>query len=206
MLQYHDILLALRVDLQLFPLHHCPTAFRAQSAGHFKVRSRIFHTHAVLALSKSRQLKSPCRRCLDVCAELDEAPCIKSACDWVNSTCAKSEHLVTYCDSSYSLFAWTFGIVMMGVACLDLSFLSAIQGCLSVFAFSALTVMVATCVIAINTDTGDDVGWDAIPQTDLSGLGQLITCAVTSQLCHQVIAFPLNLSTTQPPSVFPVRA
>lgn len=118
---------------------------------------------------------------------MDEAPCIKSACDWVNGTCTKSETLVTYCDSSYSLFSWTFGIVMMGVACLDLSFLSAIQGCLSLFAFSALSVMITTTLIAINFDTGDDVGWDALPETDLSGLGALITCAVTSQLCHQVM-------------------
>eukprot|EP00285_Hemiselmis_virescens_P014649 CAMPEP_0173395124 /NCGR_PEP_ID=MMETSP1356-20130122/31009_1 /TAXON_ID=77927 ORGANISM="Hemiselmis virescens, Strain PCC157" /NCGR_SAMPLE_ID=MMETSP1356 /ASSEMBLY_ACC=CAM_ASM_000847 /LENGTH=525 /DNA_ID=CAMNT_0014353765 /DNA_START=27 /DNA_END=1604 /DNA_ORIENTATION=+ len=124
-------------------------------------------------------------KCLEVCNALDEAPCIASACEWVNGTCSKSGELVEYCDSSYSFFSWVFGIVMMFVACLDLSGLSAIQGCLSVFAFCSLSVMCGTVIIAIMTDTGDDKGWDAIPQTDLTGLGQLITCAVTSQMSHQ---------------------
>jgi len=124
---------------------------------------------------------------------MDEDPCIKTECDCDNGNCTKIETQDTYCDSSYSLFSWTFGIVMMGVACLDLSFLSAIQGCLSLFAFSALSIMITTTLIAINFDTGDDVGWDALPETDLSGLGALITCAVTSQLCHQGVPTLLHM-------------
>uniref|UniRef100_A0A7S0XV53 Amino acid transporter transmembrane domain-containing protein n=2 Tax=Hemiselmis andersenii TaxID=464988 RepID=A0A7S0XV53_HEMAN len=124
-------------------------------------------------------------KCLAVCSALEEAPCLSSSCEWVNGTCAKSGHLEAYCDSSYSFFSWVFGVVMMAIACLDLSGLSAIQGCLSLFAFCSLLVMVATTVIATATDTGDDKGWDRIPDTNLGGLGQLITCAVTSQMSHQ---------------------
>mmetsp|Transcript_4742 Transcript_4742/g.11294 ORF Transcript_4742/g.11294 Transcript_4742/m.11294 type:complete len:533 (+) Transcript_4742:149-1747(+) len=125
-------------------------------------------------------------KCLSVCNALEESPCLASACEWVNgTTCTKSAELVRYCDASYSFFSWVFGVVMMMIACLDLSGLSAIQGCLSCFAFCSLMVMVVTTAIAIVTDTGDDKGWDAIPVTDVRGLGQLITCAVTSQMSHQ---------------------
>jgi hypothetical protein len=56
---------------------------------------------------------------------------------------------------------------------------------LLIMALAALLAMIATCLQASRYDSGVDAGWDHLPQTNLDGLGKLVTAALFSQLCHQ---------------------
>lgn len=67
-------------------------------------------------------------KCMQVCNQLDEAACVASDCVWGNGTCIKGPELESYCISSYSVFAWGFGIIMAGILCIDVSALTSVQG------------------------------------------------------------------------------